>query len=64
MINYLKNIIIFGIKTATVLKKNLILNLPREKTFLKTKIISSGDESKDSSDKQKSNVDPNYIFKW
>ena len=46
----------------SIKKNNLILNLPREEHFLKTKIISYGDESKDFSDKEMSNVDSNYIF--
>ena len=51
---------IFGIKSAIVLKKNLIMN-PSTKKIMKTKIKSYGDEAIDFHDKKISKVGSNYI---
>ena len=52
-------------KVSNSIKKRIWYWTYLEKNFFfKTKIISYGDESKDFSDKEMSNVVPNYIFKW
>ena len=56
-------IIIFGIKSAVISKKNLIANLYTIKNFLKTKIKSHDDEATDFHDKEipKSGSDYTYL---
>ena len=50
------NLILFGIKSALTLKKNLIVNLSITKKKLKTKIQSYGDEAKDFHNKEVSKL--------
>ena len=56
-------IILFGIKSAAISKKNLISNLYTIKIFLKTKVKSHGDEATDFHDKEipKSGSDYTYL---
>ena len=52
MMTYWRDIILFEIKSALILKKNFIANLPITKFLLKTKINSSRDEATDLHDKE------------
>ena len=58
---YWKNIILFGIKLALILKKNLIANLFTVKT-LKTKITFFGDGASDFHDQDIPKVGYNYTW--
>ena len=60
MMTYWKNIIQFGLKSALMLKKNLIVNLLTTKTFLKTKIKSYNDEARDFNDKEMRRAGSNH----
>ena len=60
MITYWKNIILFEIKSALILKKNLIANLFTKKIFLKIKIRSFGDEVPDFYKKEIPKVDSSH----
>ena len=59
MMTYRKNII-SGIKSALILKKNLIANVPKIIFFLKTKIKSCGDEATDFHGKEMAKESSNH----
>ena len=52
MINYYKNITVFGIKLVRVSRKDLIANPSTIKKFLKTKLRRSGYEARAFHDKE------------
>ena len=60
MINYQKNIIVFGINSVKVLRKNLIVNPSTIKKLLKNKVGSYGHEAIDFYDTEVPKKDSNY----
>ena len=63
MMAYWKNIVLFGIKSALTLKRNLIESLSMIILFLKkTKIKPCGNEVTDFHDKENPKVDSNQFF--
>ena len=60
--NYWKCIKIFGIKSALVLKNNLIAKLSAITFFLKTKAKSCGNKATDIHHKEKPKVGSNHTF--
>ena len=60
MTTFWKNIILFGIKSALILKNNLIANLSITQKFLKTKIKYYRDEVRDFYNKTIPKVDSNH----
>ena len=60
MMTYWKNILLFGIKSALILKTNLIANLSKRKKKLKTEIKSYSDEATGFHDKEIPEVNSGY----
>ena len=60
MTTFWKNIILFGIKSALILKNNLIVNLSIVQKFLKIKIKYCRDEVRDFYNKTIPKVDSNH----
>ena len=60
MMSYWKNIILFGIKSVLILKKEVDRKLVNNKKFLNPKIKSYGDEATDFHDKDIPKMDSNH----
>ena len=59
MITHFKSLILFGIKSAQILKRNLIVNYLQEKLLI-TKVKSYGDEATDFHNKEMPKINSDY----